>query len=259
LNGSQKNLYLNNIPAKEEEGEMNPFTISASPIIVRTCFTDQTAWEKFCEEVAKPVNGMSVPLSFVDNPEYQGLSLESLQPLISNYADGFLFIVDQETLEDSEYPVLVVDLVDEPYASFRSTARLVGSIAASLAFGNADFYDFAGLVDEDGVFRKIPDSSQEDAHGAAPAEAPEEVPSKYLYIGSLPYNATDNDLRDAFSDYGKVVSAHIAKDSEGRFRGFGRIEMDTLKAAQDAKEALNGAEFNGRNILVAFDGPQWPQ
>jgi hypothetical protein len=217
------------------------------------------AWEKFCKEVAKPVNGMGIPLSFVDHPEYLGLSLDSLQPLISNYAEGFLFIADQKTLEDSEYPVLVVDLVDEPYVSFRATARLVGSIAANLGVGNADFYDFANLVDEDGVFRKVPESSQEGAHVVTSADAPEEVSSKSLYIGNLPYNATDDDLRDAFSNYGKVVSARIAKDSEGRFRGFGRVQMETLEAAQDAKDGMDGAEFNGRNILVAFDGPQWPQ
>jgi hypothetical protein len=237
---------------------MNSLPVSEYPIVVRTCFTDQAAWEKFCQEVVRPVFGMSMPLTFVDNPEYQGLSLNSLQPLVSDYPEGFLFIVDQKTLEDAEYPVLVVDLVDEPYASFRSTARLVGSVAANLGIGNADFYDFVSLVDEDGVFRKIPDASQEGSPTEV-ADAPEETPSQSLYVGTLPYDVTDDDLHDAFSSYGKIVSVQIARDSEGRFRGFARVKMETLEAAKDAKDQLDGTELNGRTILVAFDGPQWPQ
>jgi hypothetical protein len=237
---------------------MKSLPISEFPIVVRTSFSDSAAWEKFCKEAVQPVHGMSMPLSFVDNPEYKDLSLESLQPLVAEYPEGFLFIVDQMTLEDSEYPVLVVDLVDEPYASFRATARLVGAIAANLGIGNADFYDFASLVDEDGVFRKIPDSSQKGSPTDL-ADAPEETPSQHLYIGSLPYDVTDDDLQDAFSSYGKVVSVQIARDSEGRFRGFARVEMETLEAAQKAKGHLDGTAMNGRTILVAFDGPQWPQ
>jgi RNA recognition motif-containing protein len=55
------------------------------------------------------------------------------------------------------------------------------------------------------------------------------------------------------------VSVQIARDSEGRFRGFARVKMETLEAAKDAKDQLDGTELNGRTILVAFDGPQWPQ
>lgn len=233
---------------------MNKLPKLENPLVLRTTFSNPTAWKNFCEEVVKPVDGFDVYLSFVDNAEYKDVSIEHLKALISEENDGFLFIVDQKTLEDVEYPVLVVDLVDEPYASFRAVARQVGSIAANLSIANMDFFDFANCVDDDGVFRKFPDSPPQASDAAF-----SEVPNQHLYVGNLPFDATDELLRQTFSSFGRVVSAQVAKDSEGRFRGFARVEMENIEAAQKSKDQLNGQVLNGRAILVAFDGPQWPQ
>ncbi len=73
--------------------------------------------------------------------------------------------------------------------------------------------------------------------------------SKNLYVGNLSFNTTTDDLRQAFESYGTVTSASVITDREtGRSRGFGFVEMTT--GADEAIEALNGADLQGRTITV---------
>lgn len=73
--------------------------------------------------------------------------------------------------------------------------------------------------------------------------------SKNLYVGNLPYGVTADDLREVFEQYGTVTRAHVVSDREtGRSRGFGFVEMDN--GADDAIEAMNGADFKGRTLTV---------
>lgn len=72
---------------------------------------------------------------------------------------------------------------------------------------------------------------------------------KNLYVGNLSYNTTSDDLRDAFAQYGDVTSAQVVMDRDtGRSRGFGFVEM--ADGADEAIEALNGADLQGRTITV---------
>src|SRR5204863_7617319 len=73
--------------------------------------------------------------------------------------------------------------------------------------------------------------------------------SKNLYVGNLPFGTTDEDLRQAFAQYGTVVKAQVIMDREtGRSRGFGFVEMG--EGAEDAINAMNGAQFGGRTLTV---------
>lgn len=75
--------------------------------------------------------------------------------------------------------------------------------------------------------------------------------SKKLFVGSLPWAVNDEGLKQAFSAYGKVVSATVVTDRRsGRSKGFGFVEMENDSEAKAAIEALNGSELNGRNIVV---------
>jgi RNA recognition motif-containing protein len=72
---------------------------------------------------------------------------------------------------------------------------------------------------------------------------------KNLYVGNLPFSATADDLREAFSQYGTVTSAQVVSDREtGRSRGFGFVEMS--EGGDEAIAALNGAEYGGRTLTV---------
>lgn len=73
---------------------------------------------------------------------------------------------------------------------------------------------------------------------------------KTLYVGNLPWAATDETLSKAFGEYGSVMSSRIIIDREtGRSKGFGFVEVDG-NDADKMVSALNGAAFGGRNIVV---------
>ncbi|WP_322817548.1 RNA-binding protein [Tepidiforma sp.] len=72
-----------------------------------------------------------------------------------------------------------------------------------------------------------------------------------LYIGNLSYDTTDADLQSAFSAHGEVRSAQVVTDRDtGRSRGFGFVEMDDRAQAEAAISALNGAQLQGRTLIV---------
>lgn len=76
--------------------------------------------------------------------------------------------------------------------------------------------------------------------------------AKKLYVGGLPYRATEDELKDAFSVAGTVESAIIIIDRmSGRSKGFGFVEMATEEEAQNAIAKMNGAEMGGRTITVS--------
>lgn len=81
-----------------------------------------------------------------------------------------------------------------------------------------------------------------------------------LYVGNLPFRATDDDLRDMFSQHGDVVSANIVMDREtGRSRGFGFIEFQDEEAGKKAIDELHGTDFGGRDLVVNEARPREPR
>ena len=80
--------------------------------------------------------------------------------------------------------------------------------------------------------------------------------TKKLYVGNLSYSTTEDELRKLFSEVGPVVSATIITDrATGQSKGFGFVEMDSVKAAQDAIAKYNNYEMNRRNITVSEARP----
>ncbi len=72
-----------------------------------------------------------------------------------------------------------------------------------------------------------------------------------IYVGNLSYQATEDDVRDAFSQHGEVSSVNIIRDREsGRSRGFCFVEMPNDDEAKAAIEALNEQEVAGRSVTV---------
>lgn len=72
-----------------------------------------------------------------------------------------------------------------------------------------------------------------------------------IYVGNLLYTANEEDLKELFSNHGEVTSVRIITDKEtGQSKGFGFIDMTNDDEALAAIEALEGAEFEGRNLRV---------
>ena len=72
-----------------------------------------------------------------------------------------------------------------------------------------------------------------------------------IYCGNLPYNITEDELKELFSEFGEVSSVNIITDKiSGQSKGFGFVEMAENSAADDAIKALNESSLKGRNIKV---------
>jgi len=81
--------------------------------------------------------------------------------------------------------------------------------------------------------------------------------STKLFVGNLSYNVTENDLQDLFSQHGTVTEVNLMLDREsGRSRGFAFITMDSKEAAEAATQALNGKNWEGRNLSVSEARPR---
>jgi cold-inducible RNA-binding protein len=81
-----------------------------------------------------------------------------------------------------------------------------------------------------------------------------------IYVGNLPYAITEDKLQQHFAQHGSVISARVVIDKfSGRSKGFGFVEMSSDSEAERAISALNGTQFEGRNIVVSEARPQAPR
>ncbi len=72
-----------------------------------------------------------------------------------------------------------------------------------------------------------------------------------IYVGNLPYQLTEEELKEVFAEFGEVESSKIIMDKySGRSKGFGFVEMPNDEEAKQAIENLNDTDVKGRNIRV---------
>jgi RNA recognition motif-containing protein len=78
-----------------------------------------------------------------------------------------------------------------------------------------------------------------------------------IYVGNLPFNLGEEDLKEIFEEYGEVATTKIISDKfSGRSKGFGFVEMENDAEANNAIKELNNAEVSGRNIKVNESKPK---
>lgn len=138
---------------------MKPIPLTENPLVLRTDFSNLSAWNNICALVRKPVGifRFRANVDFLDDPEYDGLTPELLLGLIpNNYNHNFIVLVDQAALSLPEHPVLVMDLFENSGKVFRAIPSRVQAIENNLSIGNMDFDEFANAVDASGVFRGFP-------------------------------------------------------------------------------------------------------
>ncbi|MBT3456341.1 RNA-binding protein [bacterium] len=76
--------------------------------------------------------------------------------------------------------------------------------------------------------------------------------TKKLYVGSLSYSLTEEELKEVFAEFGQVETVKIIIDAfSGSSKGFGFVEMSTEEEANSAIEGLNGKEVGGRTLVVS--------
>ena len=81
-----------------------------------------------------------------------------------------------------------------------------------------------------------------------------------MYVGNLPFSASEDDIRDLFSEYGDVTDVHLPMDRDsGRPRGFAFVTMGSKDAMNQAIENLDGHDFQGRALRVNEAQPREPR
>ena len=81
--------------------------------------------------------------------------------------------------------------------------------------------------------------------------------NKKLYVGSLPYSITEDELRELFSSYGPIDSVRIITDKfTGQSKGFGFVEMTNAEDAKKAIDGINGKQIGGRTLIVNDARPE---
>jgi hypothetical protein len=133
-----------------------PTTTNA--LVLRTDFSNDAAWRVVCAAIERPVDGFQAYVDFVDDQQWDGISVDELVALSGRDTShrSYLFVVDATTITGEEHAVLVVDVLTEPGRTFRAIPSEMWGVENNLSLGNMDFAEFADSADEDGVFRGFP-------------------------------------------------------------------------------------------------------
>ncbi|AFY31186.1 hypothetical protein [Calothrix sp. PCC 7507] len=128
-------------------------------LVLRSDFSDDSAWESICAAIREPVGEFRAFVDCINDSDYEGLTIEQLIAIAPKGSDhSFVFIVDRTALTHVEHPILVVDLYDEPGRTFRVIPREMWSVENNLSIANMEYCEFAVSVDQDGIFRGFPQS-----------------------------------------------------------------------------------------------------
>lgn len=131
-----------------------PIPPDAQGLLVRTDFTDDAAWDTFRKTLQRHLDDYRASMMFLDDRAHDGLTPGGLVRLAEGDEDlAIAFLVDGEALRDPEYPVVAVDLADEPGRAFRVIVDEVFSVQTNLDLATTDFADFARMAGRGGVYR----------------------------------------------------------------------------------------------------------
>jgi hypothetical protein len=130
---------------------------SENALLIRTDFSDQSGWQKLKAAVSEPEDPFIFAMEIVDDHANSGATIEQVMAALpEDYPHSFIVVADSPAITQPDHPLLVVDLLEERGRQFRAVATQVASIDNNLSIANMGFEEFAGLVDEGGVFRGIP-------------------------------------------------------------------------------------------------------
>lgn len=126
-------------------------------LVIRTDFSNDTAWESVCKAVQAPQTdaGFQASVECISDETCAGLSPEAVSSLLpSDTERSFMFLVDSETISQQDQPILVVSLED-PGQSFRVVPSTAWAVENNLRLANVSFGEFIASVGSDGVLRGI--------------------------------------------------------------------------------------------------------
>lgn len=127
-------------------------------LAIRTDFTDDAAWDEVRTAITAPIGDFRAYLAIVDDPRYDGLTVEQLLDLAAQAPNhSFAFLIDHRTVTDPEHPVLVVELSERSGRTFRLVPPAMWEVQNNLSIANSDWEDFADFTDANGVYQGLPE------------------------------------------------------------------------------------------------------
>lgn len=130
-----------------------PEPADLTSLVVRTDFSDDGAWRNL-QAAIDETNEYPVA-TYVSDPEYANVAVRTLVDIdaVAESKAYYLFLADTIAMSAPGWPLLAVDLADEPGRTFRVPARWYGDVSANLCIANLDFADFADAADDSGTYR----------------------------------------------------------------------------------------------------------
>lgn len=142
---------------------MKPMPSSDNAPVVRTDFSDESAWQAIRAAILAPVRvpgttfAFGANVAFIDDVAYRDFDSAQLVTLFGDDPEhSFVVVVDRAAIVHPEHAVLVIDLLEGAGRAFRALPTAVQAIENNLSIANMDFEEFADAVDDDGVFRGFP-------------------------------------------------------------------------------------------------------
>ncbi|MCF3130362.1 DUF6924 domain-containing protein [Streptomyces olivochromogenes] len=136
---------------------MNQLPCSDDPLMVRTDFSRAASWEGLLAALDTPTeDGFLAHVEPLDDRRFAGVTREEAIALLPDaYEHPLLVLADATALGSTDLPLLVIDLVEERGRAIRVVAAELWGIENNLSLSNMYFEEFAGAVDEDGVYRGL--------------------------------------------------------------------------------------------------------
>src|SRR5262249_20633634 len=126
-------------------------------LVLRTDFSDSATWDAVCTAIQVPYGEFRAYVHVISDRDYEGIALPQLVPLATEAARrSFMFAVDRTTMTHEERPVAVLDFWRQPGCMFRVIPSQMWNVENNLSLANMDFFEFAGTVGDDGIFRGFP-------------------------------------------------------------------------------------------------------
>jgi hypothetical protein len=138
----------------DESDRMQFLPVTDRAVVLRTDYSDDDAWRSLAAAIEAPVGDFMAMVTFVSDPQYEGTTAENLAALLPpGWNRSFIFLADKLSFTHPDHPILVLDLSDSPYRSFRVIPSEMWGVENNLSLANMDFFEFADSVQQDGIFR----------------------------------------------------------------------------------------------------------
>jgi hypothetical protein len=128
-------------------------------LVLRTDFSDDATWDKICTAIINPISEFRAYVDFISDHQYNHITIKQLISLLpQKYNHLIIFLIDETTITQSDYPILVVGLHTKSGQTFRVIPSELWGVENNLSIGNMDFEEFSNAVDGDGIFRGFPNN-----------------------------------------------------------------------------------------------------